>query len=78
MTTAMQMVTTAGFDPDAGGDMIRQLVERAVSGQAAEPLRSQAEILTDVLDELQRGVTPGCRPGSRTWTTRSGACGRGR
>ena len=63
VTTAMQMVTTAGFDPDAGGDMIRQLIDRAVTGQAAEPLRSQAEMLTDVLDELQRGVTPGVPTG---------------
>ena len=55
LTTATQMVMAPGFDPEAGGDMIRQLIDHAVTGQAAEPLKTQAEILTDVLDDLQPG-----------------------
>jgi replicative DNA helicase len=63
LTTSLQMVMAPGFDPAAGGDMIRQLVDQAVTGQAAEPLKSQAEILTEVLDDLQHGVTPGVPTG---------------
>ena len=63
LASALQVTASPDFDPDDGGDMILKLVGDAASGPAREDLRSQAEILNDVVDGLQRGVEPGLRTG---------------
>jgi replicative DNA helicase len=63
LTSAFQVASGPGFDADDGGDMILKLIGDATAGPAKTELRSQAEILSDVVDGLERGIEPGLRTG---------------
>ena len=63
LLSAVQIAFSPACDPDTHFDQIRQLVDDATAGMANGELKSQADILTDVLDDLQNGVTPGVPTG---------------
>lgn len=63
LTSALQIASGPGFDPDDGGDMILKLIGDATAGTVKADLRTQDEILTGVIDQLERGIEPGLRTG---------------
>jgi len=63
LTSALQIASSPEFDTDDGGDVILKLIGDATAGPAKAELRTQAEVLTDVIDQLERGIEPGLRTG---------------
>ena len=65
LTTALDLVTSPGFDPATGFEHIRELVEGATAPPRDDGLRSMNTIVMDVLHSLEReserGLTTGIR-----------------
>ena len=63
LLSALQVASGPGFDPGVHFDQIRGIVDDATSVPEGAGLRSQAEIVTEVLDRLQAGADPGLPTG---------------
>ena len=60
LTTAAQILAEPGFEPDAGGDMIRKLIDDALeAGTSGSDLVTAGELFTSAVDRLESGRAPG-------------------